>query len=123
MISRLLLPSAVRLATYSCVRRSRLIRARQIMYSALLWRPGCLHKVETMPDNLAGGSFDGRDSAEAGEGGLAPQPLGIVFRATIKSVAAFSVPMPAKETNSGASCATSRSSCASSLAISAERAS
>src|ERR687898_2108623 len=36
MISRLLLPSAVRLATYSCVRRSRRIRARQIMYSARL---------------------------------------------------------------------------------------
>ena len=36
MISRLLLPSAVRLATYSCVRRSRPIRARQIMYSARL---------------------------------------------------------------------------------------
>src|SRR5918993_4454591 len=36
MISRLLLPSAVRLATYSLVRRSRLIRARQIMYSARL---------------------------------------------------------------------------------------
>jgi hypothetical protein len=28
--------------------------------------------------------------------------------ATIKSVAAFSVPMPVKETNSGAACATSR---------------
>src|SRR5215212_10738507 len=39
MISRLLLPSAVRLATYSLVRGSRRIRARQIMYSALLWPP------------------------------------------------------------------------------------
>ena len=36
MISRLLLPSAVRLATYSRVRGSRLIRARQTMYSARL---------------------------------------------------------------------------------------
>src|SRR5215204_1850585 len=36
MISRLLLPSCVRLATYSLVRRSRRIRARQIMYSARL---------------------------------------------------------------------------------------
>ena len=36
MISRLLLPSRVRLATYSCVRSSRRIRARQIMYSARL---------------------------------------------------------------------------------------
>ena len=34
--------------------------------------------VETMPDNLARGSFDGRDPAQAGEGSLAPQPLGIV---------------------------------------------
>ena len=38
--------------------------------------------------------------------------------ATIKSVAALSVPMPGKETNSGAACATSRSRCASSSAIS-----
>src|SRR5215211_7537392 len=36
MISRLLLPSCVRLATYSRVRGSRLIRARQTMYSARL---------------------------------------------------------------------------------------
>jgi hypothetical protein len=77
--------------------------------------------VETMPDDLAGGGLDGRDTAEAGQGGLATQPLGIVFKATIKSVAAWSVPMPAKETNSGAACATSRSRCASSSAISSER--
>jgi hypothetical protein len=31
-----------------------------------------------MPDNLARGSLDRRDTAEAGEGGLALQPLGIV---------------------------------------------
>src|SRR5215207_7531739 len=31
-----------------------------------------------MPDDLARGSLDGRDTAEAGEGGLAPQPLGVV---------------------------------------------
>jgi hypothetical protein len=36
MISRLLLPSAVRLATYSCLRRDRRIRARHIMCSARL---------------------------------------------------------------------------------------
>ena len=41
--------------------------------------------------------------------------------ATISSVAAWSVPMPAKETNSGATCATSRSRCESSSAISSER--
>src|ERR687890_1122626 len=40
--------------------------------------------------------------------------------ATVSSVAAWSVPMPAKETSSGATCLTSRSSCASSSAISAE---
>jgi hypothetical protein len=34
--------------------------------------------VETMPDNLARGSFDGRDTAEAGQGSLATQPLGVV---------------------------------------------
>ena len=43
--------------------------------------------------------------------------------ATIKSVAALSVLMPGKETNSGAACVTSRSRCASSSTISAERAS
>jgi hypothetical protein len=79
--------------------------------------------VETMPHDLAGGGLDGRDSAEAGEGGLTPQPLGIVFKATINSVAAWSVPMPAKETNSGATCATNRPRWASSWAISSERAS
>jgi hypothetical protein len=45
--------------------------------------------------------------------------------ATIKRVAALSVPIPGKETSPGApgaACATSRSSCASSSAISAERA-
>ena len=79
--------------------------------------------VETVAYDLAGGGFDGSDPTQTGEGGLAPQSLGIVFKATIKSVAALSVPMPAKETNSGATCATSRSSWASSSAISAERAS
>src|SRR5215217_8798259 len=34
--------------------------------------------VETVPHHLAGGGLDGSDSAEAGEGGLAPQPLGVV---------------------------------------------
>src|SRR5215211_298836 len=66
-----------------------------------------------MAEDLASGSFDGRDPAQAGEGSLATQPLGVVFKATISSVAAFSVPMAAKETNSGATCATNWSSCAS----------
>ncbi len=43
--------------------------------------------------------------------------------ATINSVAALSVPMPGKETNPGAACATSRPRCASSSEISSERAS
>src|SRR5215203_5737200 len=64
--------------------------------------------VEAMPHDLAGG-------------GLAPQPLRIVFKATINSVAALAVPMPAKETNSGAACATSRSSWTSNSAISSGR--
>src|SRR5918994_5059724 len=42
--------------------------------------------------------------------------------ATISNVAAWSVPIPAKQTSCGATCLTSRSSCASSSAISAERA-
>src|SRR5215207_5357631 len=78
--------------------------------------------VEAMAHYLSRGGFHGRHPAQTGEGGLASQPLGIVFKATISSVAAWSVPMPAKETNSGATCPTSRSSCASSSAISPERA-
>src|SRR5215203_7475205 len=78
--------------------------------------------VETVAHYLPRGGFHRRHSAQTGEGGLTPQPLGIV-RATISSVAAWSVPMPAKETSSGATCLTSRSSWASSSAISAERAS
>ena len=76
-----------------------------------------------MADNLASGSFDERDPAQASEGSLATQPLGVVFQATISSVAVFSVPMPGNETNSGATCPTNWSSCASSSAISLERAS
>src|SRR5215203_3806806 len=34
--------------------------------------------VETVPHHLAGGGFDGRDPAQTGEGGLAPQPLRVV---------------------------------------------
>jgi hypothetical protein len=34
--------------------------------------------VETMPDDFARGSFDGRDSAETREGSLTSQPLGVV---------------------------------------------
>src|SRR5215212_8044955 len=121
MISRLLLPSAVRLATYSLVRTSRRIRARQIMYTAV--GLPVASAVETVPHHLARGGFDGSYPAQIGEGGFAPQPLGVVFKATIKSVAALSVPMPAKETNSGATCPTSRSRCASSSSISLESAS
>src|SRR5918993_2536262 len=66
--------------------------------------------VETMPDNLASGSFDGRDPAQTGEGSLATQTLGVVFKATISSVAAWSVPMAGKETHSRATCATNWSS-------------
>jgi hypothetical protein len=41
-----------------------------------------------VPDDLAGGSLDRRDTAEIGEGGLALQPLGIVSDYGQSSVAA-----------------------------------
>src|SRR5215211_360024 len=99
MISRLLLPSCVRLETYSCVRRSRRIRARQIMYSARLasrFPPRLRRCLTTLPEEASTGETPHRLAKEASLlnlWGLSP--------ATIKSVAAFSVPMPAKETNSG----------------------
>jgi hypothetical protein len=77
--------------------------------------------VETVSDDLTGGCLDGGDPTQTGEGGLAPQPLRVVFKATTKRVAALSVPMPGKETNSGATCPTSRSRCASNSSISSER--
>jgi hypothetical protein len=79
--------------------------------------------VEAVAHYLSRGGFHGRHSAKTGEGSLATQPLGVVFKATISSVAAWSVPMPGKQTNSGATRATNWSSCASSSAISSERAS
>src|SRR5215203_4788027 len=122
MISRLLLPSScVRLATYSCVRRSRRIRARQIMYSARLasrFPPRLRRCRTTLPEEASMGETPHRLAKEASLlnlWGLSP--------ATISSVAAWSVPMPGKQTNSGATCATNRASWASSSAISAERAS
>jgi hypothetical protein len=102
MISRLLFPSAVRLATYSCVRRSRRIRARQIMYSARLASrlpPRLRRWRTTLPEEASMGETPHRLAKEASLPnlwGLSP--------ATIKSVAVLSVPMPAKETNSGATC-------------------
>src|SRR4051812_39831066 len=95
MISRLLLPSCVRLATYSCVRRSRRIRARQIMYSARLASrlPPRLRRCRTtLPEEASTGETPQRLAKEASLlnlWGLSP--------ATISSVAAWSVPMPAKE--------------------------
>src|ERR671911_193235 len=118
MISRLLLPSCVRLATYSLVRRSRLIRARQIMYSARLasrFPPRLRRCRTTLPEEASMGETPHRLAKEASLPnlwGLSP--------ATINSVAALSVPMPAKETNSGAACPTSRPRCASRPAISYE---
>ena len=77
--------------------------------------------VESVPDHLSRGRFDGRDSAEAGERGLTLQALWVVFKATLSSVAAWSVPMPGRAVSSGAASATSRSNCSSSWAISSER--
>jgi hypothetical protein len=123
MISRLLLPSRVRLElrTPACeyLGASEPGRSCTARCSGLPVAPS----VEAVPDHLAGGGFDGSDPAQTREGGLATQPLWVVFKATIKRVAAFSVPMPAKEINSGAACATSRSRCASRSAISSESAS
>src|SRR5215218_7856477 len=79
--------------------------------------------VETVAHHLAGGGFDGRDPAHRLAKDASLPNLWGLSPATIKSVAALSVPMPAKETNSGATCATSRPRCASSSAISAESAS
>src|SRR5829696_8088185 len=99
MISRLLLPSAVRLATYSCVRESRRIRARQIMYSARLASrlpPRLRRCLTTLPEEASMGATPHRFAKEASLfnlRGLSP--------ATINSVAALSVPMPAKVTSSG----------------------
>ena len=68
MISRLLLPSAVRLATYSLVRRSRRIRARQIMYSARLASrlPPRLRRCRTtLPEEASMGETPHRLAKEA----------------------------------------------------------
>ena len=68
MISRLLLPSAVRLATYSLVRRSRRIRARQIMYSARLASrlPPRLRRCRTtLPEEASMGETPQRLAKEA----------------------------------------------------------
>src|ERR671921_93437 len=121
MISRLLLPSAVRLATYSCVRRSRRILARHTMYSARLASllpPRLRRCLTTLPKDASTGETPQRLAKEASLFNL----LGL-SPATIRSVAALSVPMPGKESSSGAACATSRSRCASRSAISSERAS
>src|SRR5215213_6660827 len=56
--------------------------------------------VEAMSEHLGGGGFYGRYSTKAGQGSLAPQPLGIVLKATIKSVAACSVPTAGRASNS-----------------------
>ncbi len=79
--------------------------------------------VETVPEDLAGGGFDGSDPAQTGEGGLGPQPLGVVPGRDQERRGVVGTAMPGKERSSGATCPTSRSSCASSSAISAERAS
>src|SRR5215213_9048530 len=68
MISRLLLPSCVRLLTYSLVRRSRRIRARQIMYSARLASrlPPRLRRCRTtLPEEASMGETPHRLAKEA----------------------------------------------------------
>src|SRR5215212_6818905 len=125
MISGLLLPSCVRLATYSLVRGSRLIRAKQIMYSARLASllpPRLRRCLTTVPHHLAGGGLYGRDPAQVGEGGFAPQPMGVVPDHGQERRGA--VGADARQSDQlRATCATSRARCASSSTISAERAS
>ncbi len=78
MISRLLLPSALRLELRTPWCDDLVSSEPDRSCTVRGWRPGYLHKVETMPDDLAGGSFDWRDSAETREGSFASQPLGVV---------------------------------------------
>jgi hypothetical protein len=123
MISRLLLPGFASGAPRDVLLRATIsrIRAREVMYSARLasrFPPRLRRWRTTLPEEASMGATPHRLAKEASLPnlwGLSP--------ATIKSVAAWSVPMPAKETYSGAACATSRSRWASSLAISSERAS
>ena len=81
--------------------------------------PAALRRcLNTLPEEASMGEIPHRLAKEASLPnlwGLSP--------ATTNSVAALSVPMPGKATNSGAACATSRSRCASSSVISSERAS
>ncbi len=75
-----------------------------------------------MPQDLPRGSFDGRDPAQAGEGGLVPQPLGIVAGHDQKRRGVVGAYAWQRDQSSGATCATNWSSCASSSAISLRRA-
>ena len=121
MISRLLFPSAVRLATYSCVRSISAHPSQADHVQRTVGFPVAT-AVEAMPDDLAGGGFDGRDSAEAGEGRLAPQPLRVVAGHDQERGGVVGTDARQRDQR-GAACATSRSRCASSSAISSERAS
>jgi hypothetical protein len=70
-ISLLLLPSAVRLAMYSRVRSSQLIRQSARARAAPDWRLCCLHKVEAMVHCLARGGRHRSHATQKGEGRLA----------------------------------------------------
>jgi hypothetical protein len=74
--------------------------------------------VEAVAHYLSGGGFHGRHSAERLAKEASLLNLWGLSPAAISSVAALSVPMPGKETNSRAACATRRSSSPSSSAIS-----
>jgi hypothetical protein len=86
MISRLLFPSAVRLATYSCVRPSRLMRAKQIMYSARLASrlpPRLRRCLTTLPEEASMGETPQRQAKEASLlnlWGLSLRPRSIALR-------------------------------------------
>src|SRR5215203_3270634 len=85
MISRLLLPSAVRLATYSRVRGSSLIRARQTMYSARLASrlpPRLRRWRTTFPEEASTGDTPQRLAKEASLLNLwdCPRPRSVASR-------------------------------------------
>jgi hypothetical protein len=62
--------------------------------------------VEPVAIGLAGGRWDGRDTAQMGERALAPQPVGL-SPAVVSNVVAMSVPLRLTPTRSGAAFATS----------------
>src|SRR5215208_8044544 len=119
-ISLLLLPSAVRLATYSRVRSSQLIRPSASTCSARLASvlPPRLRRWRTvLPEEAATGATPhkrAKDASLLSLSGLSPTAT--------STEAAVSVPTPRSEARAGTASTTNRSICSSSSAISSESA-